>query len=79
MTHERLLQKNRKDAVQFVVEKRMRKNHTKGDEIAIIRKEIHHIEQALGIKPTAEFEAYYNEAENAKAEAKAEVKGVVDG
>jgi hypothetical protein len=71
MTHERLLQRNRKDAVQFVVEKRMRKNHTKGDELALLRKEIHHIEQALDITPTEEFSAYYNEAENAKAEAKA--------
>lgn len=71
MTHEGLLQKNRKDAVQFIVEKRMRKNHTKGDEIAILRKEIHHIETALNITPTEEFSAYYNEAENAKAEVKA--------
>ena len=71
MAHERLLQKNRKDAVQFVVEKRMRKNHTKGDELAILRKEIHHIEQALNIAPTEEFAEYYNEAETAKVEVKA--------
>lgn len=71
MAHERLLQKNRKDVVQFLVEKEMKRNHTKGDEIATIRKEIHHIEQALDIKPTAEFEAYYNEAETAKVEVKA--------
>lgn len=67
MAHERLLQKNRKDVVQFLVEKMMRKNHTKGDEIAILRKEIHHIETALNITPTQEFAEYYNEAESAKA------------
>ena len=71
MAHERLLQKNSKDVVQFLVEKKMRKNHTKGDELAILRKEIHHIEMALNIAPTEEFADYYNEAETAKADAKA--------
>lgn len=75
MAYARLLQKNSKDVVQFLVEKRMKRNHTKGDELAILRKEIHHIEQALSITPTEEFSAYYNEAENAKAEVKATVKG----
>lgn len=75
MAHEKLLQKNKKDVVQFLVEKTMRKNHTKGDELALLRKEIHHIEQALDITPTEEFSDYYSEAENAKVEAKATVKG----
>jgi len=69
MAHERLLQKNSKDVVQFLVEKKMRKNHTKGDELAILRKTVHALVHGLPI-PT-EFEEYYNEAESAKAEAKA--------
>ena len=69
--HKKLLQKNHDDAYQFLVEKKMKKNHTKGDELATIRKEIHHIEQALYITPTEEFAEYYNEAETAKAEVKA--------
>lgn len=69
MAHERLLQKNSKDVVQYLVEKKMRKNHTKGDEIAILRKTVHALVHGLPIPE--EFEEYYNEAESAKAEAKA--------
>ena len=74
MAHERLLQKNSKDVVQFLVEKKMKKNHTKGDELATLRKEIHHIEQVMNITPTQEFAEYYNEAETAKAEVKSRLK-----
>ena len=49
-------------------------NHKYHDENALLRKEIHHIEHALNIAPTAEFEAYYNEAEIVKAEVKERLK-----
>ena len=49
-------------------------NHKYHDELALLRKEIFHIEQALNIAPTAEFEAYYNEAERVKAEVKERLK-----
>lgn len=70
MAHEKLLQKNSKDVVQFLVEKKMRKNHTKGDELAILRKTVHALVHGLPIPE--EFEAYYAEAEGIKAEVKAE-------
>lgn len=47
------------------------KEHQYGDEYALLRKEIKHIEDALNIQPTEEFSAYYQEAEAVKAEVKA--------
>ena len=46
-------------------------NHKYHDELALCRKEIKHISEVLNVPLTAEFEAYYNEAERVKAEVKA--------
>ena len=44
--------------------------HKYGDEYALLRKEIKHIEDSLMIRPTDEFNAYYEEAERIKEEVK---------
>ncbi len=49
----------------------IQKEHEYGDEYALLRKEIKHIEDALNITPTEEFARYYAEAEAVKAEVKA--------
>ena len=64
-----LLKKNNLEGME--IDKTITENHKYHDELALCRKEIFHIEQALNIAPTAEFEAYYNEAERVKAEVKA--------
>lgn len=69
----KLLQKNFNDAYQWMIEKKIRRNHTHGDEISKLRKEIAHIEAALDIEPTQEFSAYNNECENIKEETKNEI------
>ena len=46
-------------------------NHKYGDETALLRKEIKRLADALNVPLSAEFEAYYNEAESVKAEVKA--------
>ena len=73
MAHERLIQKNRDDAYQFRIERRIRIDHTHGDEISKLRKEIAHIEAVLGVEPTEEFREYYEGCENAKQEASREI------
>ena len=73
MAHDRLIRKNRSAAYQWKVERKIRRNHTHGDEIAILRKEIAHIENALIIEPTDEFGAYRVECENLKTETKNEI------
>lgn len=49
-------------------------NHKYNDENALLRKEIKHISEVLNVPLTAEFEAYYNEAERVKAEVKERLK-----
>ena len=46
-------------------------NHKYHDETALLRKEIKRLADALNVPLSAEFEAYYNEAESVKAEVKA--------
>ena len=46
----------------------MNEAHPNGDEYAILRKEIKHIEDSLSITPTAEFSQYYADAEKAKSD-----------
>ena len=46
-------------------------NHKYGDENALLRKEIKRLADALNVPLSAEFEAYYNEAESVKASVKA--------
>jgi len=45
--------------------------HPDGDEYALLRKEIHHIEEVLNITPTEKFAKYYADAENAKTKVRA--------
>ena len=56
------------------IDKQIQKGHKYGDEYALLRKEIHHIEEALNITPTEEFSAYYAEAEEIKASVKERLK-----
>ena len=42
------------------------KKYQYNKELALLRKEIHHIEQALNITPTEKFTEYYQDAEAAK-------------
>lgn len=66
---EKLLKANNLEGME--IDEILSENHKYHDELALCRKEIFHIEKALNIEPTAEFEAYYNEAEKVKAEVKA--------
>ena len=49
-------------------------NHKYGDENALLRKEIKRLATALKVPLSAEFEAYYNEAESVKVSVKARLK-----
>ena len=53
------------------VNKKLTENHPCGDETALLRKEIKRLADAINVPLSAEFEAYYNEAESVKAEVKA--------
>ena len=53
------------------IDQRITENHKYGDENALLRKEIKRLADALNVPLSAEFEAYYNEAESVKAEVKA--------
>jgi len=55
------------------VNKRLVSNHPCGDENALLRKEIARLAQAVNVPLSAEFEAYYNEAEGIKASVKEEL------
>ena len=66
---DKLLKKN--NLAPMEIDKKISEDHPYNDEVAILRKEIHHIEQALNISPTEEFAQYYAEAESKKAEVKA--------
>lgn len=50
------------------INQRMGELHKDGDEFALLRKEIRHIEEVLNITPTEEFAKYNAEAESIKAE-----------
>lgn len=56
------------------IDKTITKNHKYGDETALLRKEIKRLADALNVPLSAEFEAYYNEAESVKAEVKERLK-----
>ena len=49
-------------------------NHKYHDENALLRKEVKRLADALNVPLSAEFEAYYNEAEAVKAEVKERLK-----
>lgn len=53
------------------IDKTITENHKYGDETALLRKEIKRLATALNVPLSAEFEAYYNEAEAVKASVKA--------
>lgn len=69
---DRLLIKNGREG--FDINQKIEAEHMDGDQFAILRKEIRHIEQALNIQPTEEFARYYAEAEAVKASVKARLK-----
>ena len=56
------------------IDKKITENHKYGDENALLRKEIKRLADALNVPLSAEFEAYYNEAEAVKAEVKERLK-----
>lgn len=64
-------EKNRKLKESIEIDKRISSAHKYNDELALLRKEIHHIEEVLNITPTEEFAKYHAEAEAVKAEIKA--------
>ena len=64
-------QKNAQIAKSIKINNRISENHKYGDEFALLRKEIRHIEEVLNITPTEEFAKYNAEAESIKAEVKA--------
>lgn len=65
---DKLLIKNGREG--FDINKKIESEHMDGDQFAILRKEIRHIEQALNIQPTTEFAEFDNRAEEIKAEVK---------
>lgn len=59
-----------------LVEEEIKKTHkTSGNEIAILRKAIKALADALSVTLPQEFVDYYNEAEQIKAEIKAKLNG----
>lgn len=65
---DKLLIKNGREG--FDINQKIESEHMDGDQFAILRKEIRHIEQALNIQPTEEFAEFYVRAEEIKAEVK---------
>ena len=68
-SRDRLLIKNGREG--FDINQKIEAEHMDGDQFAILRKEIRHIEQALSIQPTKEFAEFDSEAEAIKAKVKA--------
>ena len=66
-------QKNAEIAKGIKINERISEKHKYGDENALLRKEIKRLAQAVNVPLSAEFEAYYQEAEGIKAEVKAEL------
>ena len=69
---DKLLKANNLEGLE--IDKEISKAHPYNDEVALLRKEIHHIEETLGVTPTDEFAEYFAEAEAKKAEVKARLK-----
>jgi len=67
-----LLKKNNLEGME--IDKTISENHKYGDENALLRKEIKRLADALNVPLSAEFEAYYEEAEAVKAEVKERLK-----
>ena len=63
-------QKNAQIAKGILINEKISESHKYGDEFALLRKEINHIEEVLNITPTEEFSDYYAEAEAIKADVK---------
>ena len=56
------------------INQRMEELHKDGDEFALLRKEIRHIEEVMNITPTEDFAKYNAEAESIKAEERARLE-----
>ena len=71
-SRDRLIKKNKLEGME--IDAIISENHKYHDENALLRKEVKHLAEALNVPLTAEFEAYYNEAEAVKAEVKERLK-----
>ena len=65
---DKLLKKNELTGME--IDALITQNHKYGDENALLRKEIKRLADAVNVPLSAEFEAYYNEAESVKASVK---------
>lgn len=68
---DKLLKKNNLAGME--IDMQIQKDHPHNDEVAILRKTVHALIHGEPIPE--EFEAYYNEAEQIKAEIKAKLNG----
>lgn len=68
---DKLLKKNNLAGME--IDQQIQKDHPHNDEVAILRKTVHALIHGEPIPE--EFEAYYNEAEQIKAEVKAKLNG----
>ena len=65
-SRDRLIKKNKLEGME--IDRRISENHKYNDETALLRKEIKRLATALNVPLSDEFEAYYAEAEEIKAE-----------
>ena len=69
---DKLLKRN--NLAPMEIDAKIRKEHPYNDEVALLRKEIKHIAEQIPVSLSAEFMAYYAEAERKKAEVKERLK-----
>ena len=69
---DKLIKANHKEGME--IDQLIRKDHPDNDEIALLRKEVKHLAEALNVTLSEEFEAYYNKAESVKASVKERLK-----
>ena len=64
-SRDRLIKKNGLEGME--ISEKITRKYKDNKELALLRKEIRHIEEALNITPTKKFADYYEDAEAAKA------------
>ena len=64
-SRDRLIKKNKLEGME--ISEKITRKYKDNKELALLRKEIRHIEEALNIAPTKKFAEYYEDAEAAKA------------
>ena len=62
---DKLIKKNNLEGME--ISEKITRKYKDNKELALLRKEIRHIEEALNIAPTEKFAEYYEDAETAKA------------